>query len=153
MQSVDLCWCVQVFQYYCCRLTFYLKKNPILCRNGSPNHQPEPQVVQVLDVSPLLWICCPAASWFINICKNSQYTLIRHAFKLLQKNVYTEFFFLVFSSFQNLLPTATPQDAQQWLLRNRFSPFSRLFTNFSGIVCSLFTPSIELYILLWLVDS
>ncbi|KAK5864168.1 hypothetical protein PBY51_001129 [Eleginops maclovinus] len=33
---------------------------------------------------------------------------------------------------QNLLPTATPQDAQQWLLRNRFSPFCRLFTNFSG---------------------
>lgn len=32
----------------------------------------------------------------------------------------------------NLLPTATPQDAQQWLHRNRFSPFSRLFTNFSG---------------------
>ncbi|XP_072305344.1 transcription factor CP2 isoform X1 [Eucyclogobius newberryi] len=32
----------------------------------------------------------------------------------------------------NLLPTATPQDAQQWLLRNRFTPFSRLFTNFSG---------------------
>ncbi|XP_048856287.1 transcription factor CP2-like isoform X2 [Brienomyrus brachyistius] len=32
----------------------------------------------------------------------------------------------------NLLPTATPQEAQQWLLRNRFSPFCRLFTNFSG---------------------
>ncbi|XP_070963614.1 transcription factor CP2-like isoform X2 [Oncorhynchus clarkii lewisi] len=33
---------------------------------------------------------------------------------------------------QNLLPAATPQDAQQWLHRNRFSPFCRLFTNFSG---------------------
>uniref|UniRef100_A0AAX7TB35 Grh/CP2 DB domain-containing protein n=1 Tax=Astatotilapia calliptera TaxID=8154 RepID=A0AAX7TB35_ASTCA len=33
----------------------------------------------------------------------------------------------------NLLPTATPQDAQQWLHRNRFSPFCRLFTNFSGV--------------------
>ncbi|XP_063065136.1 transcription factor CP2 isoform X2 [Engraulis encrasicolus] len=33
---------------------------------------------------------------------------------------------------QNLLPTATPQDAQQWLHRNRFSPYCRLFTNFSG---------------------
>uniref|UniRef100_A0A671VFS5 Transcription factor CP2 n=1 Tax=Sparus aurata TaxID=8175 RepID=A0A671VFS5_SPAAU len=32
----------------------------------------------------------------------------------------------------NLLPTATPQDAQQWLLINRFSPYCRLFTNFSG---------------------
>uniref|UniRef100_A0A665W5E8 Transcription factor CP2 n=1 Tax=Echeneis naucrates TaxID=173247 RepID=A0A665W5E8_ECHNA len=40
--------------------------------------------------------------------------------------------FLFFSSFQNLLPAATPQDAQQWLHRNRFSPFCRLFTNFSG---------------------
>ncbi|XP_073326544.1 transcription factor CP2 isoform X1 [Pagrus major] len=38
---------------------------------------------------------------------------------------------LVLSS-QNLLPTATPQDAQQWLLINRFSPYCRLFTNFSG---------------------
>uniref|UniRef100_A0AAR2LIY6 Transcription factor CP2 n=1 Tax=Pygocentrus nattereri TaxID=42514 RepID=A0AAR2LIY6_PYGNA len=33
---------------------------------------------------------------------------------------------------QNLLPTATPQESQQWLHRNRFSPFCRLFTNFSG---------------------
>uniref|UniRef100_A0A672MEI1 Grh/CP2 DB domain-containing protein n=1 Tax=Sinocyclocheilus grahami TaxID=75366 RepID=A0A672MEI1_SINGR len=33
---------------------------------------------------------------------------------------------------QNLLPTATPQEAQQWLHRNRFSPFGRLFSNFSG---------------------
>uniref|UniRef100_A0A3Q2D240 Transcription factor CP2 n=1 Tax=Cyprinodon variegatus TaxID=28743 RepID=A0A3Q2D240_CYPVA len=36
------------------------------------------------------------------------------------------------NSFPNLLPTATPQEAQQWLHRNRFSPFCRLFTNFSG---------------------
>uniref|UniRef100_A0A8C8CBH7 Grh/CP2 DB domain-containing protein n=1 Tax=Oncorhynchus tshawytscha TaxID=74940 RepID=A0A8C8CBH7_ONCTS len=36
------------------------------------------------------------------------------------------------SSQYNLLPAATPQDAQQWLHRNRFSPFCRLFTNFSG---------------------
>lgn len=33
---------------------------------------------------------------------------------------------------QNMLPTTTPQDAQQWLHRNRFSQFCRLFTNFSG---------------------
>uniref|UniRef100_A0A8C5H2C4 Grh/CP2 DB domain-containing protein n=1 Tax=Gouania willdenowi TaxID=441366 RepID=A0A8C5H2C4_GOUWI len=32
----------------------------------------------------------------------------------------------------HLLPAATPQEAQQWLHRNRFSPFCRLFTNFSG---------------------
>ncbi|EAW58176.1 transcription factor CP2, isoform CRA_b [Homo sapiens] len=32
----------------------------------------------------------------------------------------------------NLLPTTTPQEAQQWLHRNRFSTFTRLFTNFSG---------------------
>lgn len=40
--------------------------------------------------------------------------------------------FCFFLSSQNLLPTATPQDAQQWLLINRFSPYCRLFTNFSG---------------------
>ncbi|CAH2224555.1 alpha-globin transcription factor CP2 isoform X1 [Pelobates cultripes] len=33
---------------------------------------------------------------------------------------------------KNLLPTSTPQEAQQWLHRNRFAAFSRLFTNFSG---------------------
>ncbi|CAI9621786.1 unnamed protein product [Staurois parvus] len=33
---------------------------------------------------------------------------------------------------QNLLPTSTPQEAQQWLHRNRFAAFSRLFSNFSG---------------------
>uniref|UniRef100_A0A7N8YP67 Transcription factor CP2 n=1 Tax=Mastacembelus armatus TaxID=205130 RepID=A0A7N8YP67_9TELE len=38
----------------------------------------------------------------------------------------------VIQAADNLLPTATPQDAQQWLHRNRFSPFCRLFTNFSG---------------------
>ncbi|XP_038198788.1 alpha-globin transcription factor CP2 isoform X2 [Arvicola amphibius] len=32
----------------------------------------------------------------------------------------------------NLLPTTTPQETQQWLHRNRFSTFTRLFTNFSG---------------------
>ncbi|KAG8452588.1 hypothetical protein GDO86_004391 [Hymenochirus boettgeri] len=36
------------------------------------------------------------------------------------------------SPVQNLLPTSTPQEAQQWLHRNRFAAFSRLFTNFSG---------------------
>uniref|UniRef100_A0A8C7VWW2 Transcription factor CP2 n=1 Tax=Oncorhynchus mykiss TaxID=8022 RepID=A0A8C7VWW2_ONCMY len=39
---------------------------------------------------------------------------------------------LVVQVADNLLPAATPQDAQQWLHRNRFSPFCRLFTNFSG---------------------
>ncbi|XP_014116103.1 PREDICTED: alpha-globin transcription factor CP2 isoform X3 [Pseudopodoces humilis] len=33
---------------------------------------------------------------------------------------------------ETLLPTWTPQEAQQWLHRNRFSTFSRLFRNFSG---------------------
>nr|XP_054505110.1 alpha-globin transcription factor CP2 [Agelaius phoeniceus] len=33
---------------------------------------------------------------------------------------------------QTLLPAWSPQEAQQWLHRNRFSTFSRLFRNFSG---------------------
>ncbi|KAF7480569.1 Hypothetical predicted protein [Marmota monax] len=32
----------------------------------------------------------------------------------------------------HLLPSATIQDAQQWLHRNRFSQFCRLFASFSG---------------------
>ena len=33
---------------------------------------------------------------------------------------------------QHLLPSASMQDAQQWLHRNRFSQFCRLFASFSG---------------------
>ncbi|XP_072253919.1 transcription factor CP2-like protein 1 isoform X3 [Leuresthes tenuis] len=32
----------------------------------------------------------------------------------------------------HLLPSSSPQDTQQWLHRHRFSPFSRLFSSFSG---------------------
>ncbi|KAM3861757.1 transcription factor CP2-like protein 1 [Diretmus argenteus] len=32
----------------------------------------------------------------------------------------------------HLLPSSSPQDTQQWLHRHRFSPFSRLFSCFSG---------------------
>uniref|UniRef100_A0A3B3YA12 Grh/CP2 DB domain-containing protein n=1 Tax=Poecilia mexicana TaxID=48701 RepID=A0A3B3YA12_9TELE len=32
----------------------------------------------------------------------------------------------------HLLPSSSPQDAQRWLQRHRFSPFSRLFFSFSG---------------------
>ncbi|KAL2081011.1 hypothetical protein ACEWY4_022864 [Coilia grayii] len=32
----------------------------------------------------------------------------------------------------NLQPSCSPQDTQQWLHRNRFSPFCRLFSSFSG---------------------
>ncbi|XP_029282339.1 transcription factor CP2 isoform X2 [Cottoperca gobio] len=81
---------------------------PVAEGNGSPTHQPEP-VVPVADEpagdSVLLQAGCLAEE---------------------------EEVFRSFTAVKNLLPTATPQDAQQWLLRNRFSPFCRLFTNFSG---------------------
>ncbi|XP_029693499.1 transcription factor CP2-like protein 1 isoform X2 [Takifugu rubripes] len=32
----------------------------------------------------------------------------------------------------HLVPSSSPQDTQQWLHRHRFSPFSRLFSSFSG---------------------
>ncbi|XP_041856706.1 transcription factor CP2-like protein 1 isoform X3 [Melanotaenia boesemani] len=32
----------------------------------------------------------------------------------------------------HLLPSSSPQNTQQWLQRHRFSPFSRLFSSFSG---------------------
>ncbi|XP_076023942.1 transcription factor CP2-like protein 1 isoform X2 [Genypterus blacodes] len=32
----------------------------------------------------------------------------------------------------HLLPSSSPQDTQQWLQQHRFSPYSRLFTSFSG---------------------
>uniref|UniRef100_A0AAQ5ZSF6 Grh/CP2 DB domain-containing protein n=1 Tax=Amphiprion ocellaris TaxID=80972 RepID=A0AAQ5ZSF6_AMPOC len=75
---------------------------PVAEGNGSPNHQPEP-VVQVADVSSFYFLLHSAS---LSNC--------------------------ILITTKNLLPTATPQDAQQWLHRNRFSPFCRLFTNFSG---------------------
>lgn len=33
---------------------------------------------------------------------------------------------------QQLSPTASIQDAQKWLLKNRFSSYTRLFSHFSG---------------------
>uniref|UniRef100_A0A673W8N5 Transcription factor CP2 n=1 Tax=Salmo trutta TaxID=8032 RepID=A0A673W8N5_SALTR len=80
---------------------------------------------------------CLILLFFVNVCLFSFYS----------QNVHLNLFMLFFSvppsngspSHQpelvvqvNLLPAATPQDAQQWLHRNRFSPFCRLFTNFSG---------------------
>ncbi|KAJ8016876.1 hypothetical protein DPEC_G00011900 [Dallia pectoralis] len=77
---------------------------PVAEGNGSPSHQPEP-VVQVADIESCL----------------TDTILSSHLLTRDSESVH-----------QNLLPAATPQDAQQWLHRNRFSPFSRLFTNFSG---------------------
>ncbi|XP_076022764.1 transcription factor CP2 isoform X4 [Genypterus blacodes] len=77
---------------------------PVLEGNGSPSHQPEP-VVQTGDLSKTR----PLRSKSFSVEEN-----------------------MIGLFVDNLLPTATPQDAQQWLLRNRFSPFCRLFTNFSG---------------------
>ncbi|KAM8759398.1 upstream-binding protein 1 isoform 2-T2 [Rhynchonycteris naso] len=36
------------------------------------------------------------------------------------------------TSSEQLQPSATTQETQQWLLRNRFSSYTRLFSNFSG---------------------
>ncbi|XP_020362361.1 transcription factor CP2 isoform X1 [Oncorhynchus nerka] len=77
---------------------------PVAEGNGSPGHQPEP-VVQVADIESCL----------------TDTILSSHLLTRDSESVH-----------QNLLPAATPQDAQQWLHRNRFSPFCRLFTNFSG---------------------
>ncbi|XP_008420084.1 upstream-binding protein 1 isoform X1 [Poecilia reticulata] len=39
---------------------------------------------------------------------------------------------VVLSRLQQLSPTASIQDAQKWLLKNRFSSYTRLFSHFSG---------------------
>uniref|UniRef100_A0A3B4AWC3 Grh/CP2 DB domain-containing protein n=1 Tax=Periophthalmus magnuspinnatus TaxID=409849 RepID=A0A3B4AWC3_9GOBI len=39
---------------------------------------------------------------------------------------------LVAGCSDHLLATSSPQDTQQWLLQHRFTPFSRLFSSFSG---------------------
>lgn len=88
---------------------------PVAEGNGSPNHQPEP-VVQVADI--------------LQIQDTTIYELQGHRDG--GENLSTHLLRGESESHQNLLPTATPQEAQQWLHRNRFSPFCRLFTNFSG---------------------
>lgn len=71
-------------------------------------------------------VFCPLFR-LLGVSQSSDFFFFVHRLKLL--------FFLNLP--QNLLPTATPQEAQQWLLRNRFSPFCRLFTNFSGKIVSI----------------
>lgn len=42
---------------------------------------------------------------------------------------------------QQLSPTASIQDAQKWLLKNRFNSYTRLFSHFSGTHTDRHTPS------------
>lgn len=42
------------------------------------------------------------------------------------------FWTCVFVLLQQLSPTASIQDTQKWLLKNRFNSYTRLFSNFSG---------------------
>ncbi|XP_011601006.1 transcription factor CP2 isoform X1 [Takifugu rubripes] len=99
---------------------------PVSEGNGSPNHQPEP-VVQVID-----------RRHFENMSVNRNESNLSRDVRLNKAEIqgHPEDSGTVFNPVliqkMNLLPSATPQDAQQWLLRNRFSPFCRLFTNFSG---------------------
>ncbi|XP_062314931.1 transcription factor CP2 [Osmerus eperlanus] len=89
---------------------------PVAEGNGSPNHQPEP-VVQVADILQIQDTTIYELPGHSDGGENLSSHLLRGESESHQ---------------QNLLPTATPQEAQQWLHRNRFSPFCRLFTNFSG---------------------
>ncbi|CAH2224557.1 alpha-globin transcription factor CP2 isoform X1 [Pelobates cultripes] len=74
--------------------------------NGSPNDPPEPPA-PIVDVSSGI---TPVQIFLQQNCLHNEIT----------------------EQDKNLLPTSTPQEAQQWLHRNRFAAFSRLFTNFSG---------------------
>lgn len=44
------------------------------------------------------------------------------------------FFLLFFLMFKSLSSTASMQDVQQWLHKNRFNSYTRIFTHFSGTV-------------------
>ncbi|XP_066564373.1 transcription factor CP2 isoform X2 [Amia ocellicauda] len=101
---------------------------PVAEGNGSPNHQPEPvvqvadcihQTVPQMDAHPVDVSSCFTG----RMLTSPTQSLSQLSCHLLRRDLETS---------QNLLPTATPQEAQQWLHRNRFSPFCRLFTNFSG---------------------
>ncbi|XP_043537978.1 transcription factor CP2 isoform X1 [Chiloscyllium punctatum] len=81
--------------------------------NGSPHHQPDP---------------VPASTDLNNSIEFS----LDLTLGTFRKWACRELSVSPVSENQNLLPTATPQDAQQWLHRNRFSPYCRLFANFSG---------------------
>eukprot|EP00064_Thunnus_orientalis_P005740 superscaffoldBa00000576_g5754 len=95
---------------------------PVAEGNGSPSHQPEP-VVQVADVSTTVFSLSGFIAWLPPACTEPlRINIHKRKADISMLNL----------CLPNLLPTATPQDAQQWLLRNRFSPFCRLFTNFSG---------------------
>ncbi|KAG2467839.1 TFCP2 factor, partial [Polypterus senegalus] len=102
-----------------------------------------------LNTVEFLWDPSKRTSVFIQVhCISTEFTMRKHGgekgvpfriqidtFKENENGEYTEHLHSAscqIKVFKNLLPTATPQEAQQWLHRNRFSPFCRLFTNFSG---------------------
>ncbi|KAM5181359.1 alpha-globin transcription factor CP2 isoform 2-T2 [Mantella aurantiaca] len=110
--------------------------------NGSPNHQPEPPA-PIVDVSAALtpiqrqlnsrvhaWALCQpgvSSSQRLQTQKDD-----REKMEECLSDVSADSALLEGIACKNLLPTSTPQEAQQWLHRNRFAAFSRLFSNFSG---------------------
>ncbi|KAL2293873.1 hypothetical protein Nmel_018939, partial [Mimus melanotis] len=89
--------------------------------SGSPSHQPDPPA-PLADVSTCPAPLCPCPS--ANPCAPHLLSQVTCSSPDLSP-----------VSPQTLLPTWSPQEAQQWLHRNRFSTFSRLFRNFSGESC------------------
>uniref|UniRef100_A0A669DU92 Transcription factor CP2-like 1 n=1 Tax=Oreochromis niloticus TaxID=8128 RepID=A0A669DU92_ORENI len=67
-------------------------------------YQPSHDTTLLKEVRPERNLCLPSALTLLNPAVNSWH----------------------------LLPSSSLQDTQQWLHRHRFSPFSRLFTSFSG---------------------
>lgn len=79
-----------------------------LCSNSSPTH---PHPVEALPVGSDVSVCAARGSLSLGRPRAGTSRPL---------------------SPQHLLPSASIQDAQQWLHRNRFSQFCRLFASFSG---------------------
>uniref|UniRef100_A0A8B9Q7X9 Transcription factor CP2 like 1 n=1 Tax=Apteryx owenii TaxID=8824 RepID=A0A8B9Q7X9_APTOW len=88
-------------------------------------YQPSYETTILTECSP--W---PDVPYQMNNAPSPSYNSSPNSFNLGDGYVTNKCFILPVD--MHLLPSASIQDAQQWLHRNRFSPFCRLFSSFSG---------------------
>ncbi|TFK07668.1 biotin--protein ligase [Platysternon megacephalum] len=108
----------------------------VRCFSHGKNQAPYFQLDESLlcSVSPLaLFLQCspwPDLPYQVNNAPSPSYNSSPNSFSLGDGYVINAFSSQLACS--HLLPSASIQDVQQWLHRNRFSPFCRLFSSFSG---------------------
>uniref|UniRef100_A0A7N6ACC9 Grh/CP2 DB domain-containing protein n=1 Tax=Anabas testudineus TaxID=64144 RepID=A0A7N6ACC9_ANATE len=94
-------------------------------------YQPSYETTILTEVSMLICCCLQCSPWpeatYVSNSPTPGFNSTHNSFPVAEGY---ECFMISANSL--MITPATPQDAQQWLHRNRFSQFCRLFTSFSG---------------------